>query len=90
MQTWHQLNLGDAMLADSALLAVMAALRESTGPSPLGTAPLAYTSHESEGRLHCELLVYFPPTSTELARRCGGTACPAPSTDALQQMNRLA
>jgi hypothetical protein len=42
-----------------------------------------FMRHESEGRLHCELNVYFPPASAVVARAVDAAACPRPSPDDL-------
>ncbi|MDQ2693115.1 MAG: hypothetical protein M3Y68_13840 [Chloroflexota bacterium] len=44
-----------------------------------------FTRLESEGRLHCELVVYFSPAAAELARKFGASPCerPAPAGLAL-------
>lgn len=38
-----------------------------------------FMRHESEGRLHCEVMVYFSPAAEAIAREAGATPCPAPS-----------
>jgi len=38
-----------------------------------------FVRHESEGRLHCEVHVYFPPAAIEVAEAFGATPCTKPS-----------
>jgi hypothetical protein len=73
---WYRLNLGAADLANAARTAasVDAAWREAGCPASLA----AYTRHESDGRLHCDLVVYFTPDSDLVARELGARPCPDP------------
>lgn len=76
MQSWFVLNAGDAMLAADALDEVRACFARA-GPSARASAVLM--RHESEGRLHCELKLYFPPELAALALGLGATRCAAPA-----------
>lgn len=49
---------------------------------PQGRAAV-YMRHESEGRLHCEVIVYFPPETAALARHFGATPCSEPGPASL-------
>lgn len=73
---WWRLNLGDASLAGPALDALCAQLRPLSRGA--GAAP-AYARHESEGRLHCELVVYLAPAAAALATTLGAAPCAAPA-----------
>jgi hypothetical protein len=42
-----------------------------------------YVRHESEGRLHCEVIIYLSPASSELAREIDARACEKPSMTGL-------
>jgi len=79
MARWHYLNLGDATLAGAALGQIEASFAseygDGGGPDRVGL----YVRHESEGRLHCEVVVYFPPPAFRLARQLGAIACDRPS-----------
>lgn len=37
-----------------------------------------FTRHESEGRLHCELVAYFSPTSVVVAKKFDAEPCVRP------------
>ena len=39
--------------------------------------------HESEGRLHCEVLVYFSPASSQVANAVGAVPCVKPEPHSL-------
>lgn len=74
---WHVANLGDAMLAGTAVDLVRARFAEHGGDSAV------LTRHESDGRLHCELKLYFPPELAALARDFDARPCAQPSADGL-------
>ncbi|MCB1893910.1 MAG: hypothetical protein H6945_01675 [Zoogloeaceae bacterium] len=76
-ERWHVANLGDAMLAGAAVDAVRARFAEHGGDSAV------LMRHESDGRLHCELKLYFPPELAALAREFDTRPCPRPSADGL-------
>ena len=64
---WFAKNLGDAMLATEALdqiRSTYAAVYEEAG-ARLSAA--VFIRHESEGRLHCEVMAYFSPEAFRLA-----------------------
>ncbi|MEZ4266901.1 MAG: hypothetical protein R3F39_11020 [Myxococcota bacterium] len=75
MPPWHMKNLGDASLADAALDAIRA--RFAAQPAPPPTAA-AFFRHQSDGQLHCDVLVYFSPAAAPLALALGATRCPQP------------
>ncbi len=80
MEGWFVLNLGDAMLAGDALDDVRALFERADSAS---RASAVLMRHESEGRLHCELKLYFPPELAALARRVGAGPCAAPAAAGL-------
>lgn len=83
MHAWRVKNLGDAMLADEALehiKALFLATYEKAG-SPDDMA--IYVRHEAEGRLHCEVKLYFTPATHEVAEVVSAKYCPSPSPEGL-------
>ncbi|MCB1906328.1 MAG: hypothetical protein KDH15_03070 [Rhodocyclaceae bacterium] len=74
---WFVANLGDAMLAGTAIDAVRACFAEH------GSVSAVLMRHESDGRLHCELKLYFPPELAALACRLDARPCAPPSADGL-------
>ena len=83
MKNWFSKNLGDAMLAceplgqlEERFLSVYA---EAGSPDDMAV----FIRHESEGRLHCEVKVYFSPASVVVAREVGAKPCQRPSPDNL-------
>jgi len=83
MTTWFYKDLGDAMMADEALNRI----RESFLPvfrSAGNSEELAvFTRNDSEGRLHCEVFVYFSPAAAEVAQLFDALPCEKPLKDGL-------
>jgi hypothetical protein len=79
MESWHYLNLGDAMLAGEALEKIKASFAAEYADGRGANETGLFVRHESEGRLHCEVVVYFPPPAASLARRLGAIPCGQPS-----------
>lgn len=75
---WYRLNLGAADFADAAKERIASQVRSDWEAAGHPHELAAYTRHESEGRLHCELIVYFSPAAANTARRLGATPCAAP------------
>jgi hypothetical protein len=42
-----------------------------------------FTRHETEGRLHCEVIAYFSPSAAGLAELFEAEPCPRPSRSGL-------
>jgi hypothetical protein len=79
MAGWFARNLGDAMLASEALdqiVASYAALYEGVESRQRAAV---FIRHESEGRLHCEVIAYFSPDAFRLAEAFDAVPCGRPS-----------
>jgi hypothetical protein len=65
---WHRLSLGDATLAADDLSKIeteaKAFFEQAGNPSDMAL----FVRHESEQRLHCELVVYYSPKAFPLAK----------------------
>ncbi len=76
--TWFSKNLGDAMLAgiylDDLADSFQQEFTKSHGPKEMAL----FTRHESEGRLHCEVVAYFSPASELIAKQLGAMPCAIP------------
>ncbi len=79
MTNWFCKNLGDALLAGTAIDQIKTlfadAYADSTPPDDLAI----FFRHESEGRLHCEVMVYFSPAAAELAHAVDAVSCTPPT-----------
>ena len=77
--SWYAKDLGDATLADEALArieALFSAAHEAAGrPADMAV----FVRHESAGRLHCTVMVHFPPAAAAVARAVSAVAGPSPS-----------
>lgn len=83
MAAWFAKNLGDAMLACDSLdqiKTLYTALYEAV--DNLRDAAV-FIRHESEGRLHCEVMAYFSPNSFLLAAELDAAPCERPSKQGL-------
>lgn len=78
MNNWYSLGLGDGMLADMPSDEIRAAFVRlfPDGQIPLGAA--VFTRHESEGRLHCEVVAYFSPAAADVAEVFDAEPCQKP------------
>lgn len=83
MKHWFSKNLGDAMLAYDSLdrleELLSSAYTNAGSPNDMAT----FIRHESEGRLHCEVKVYFSPQSFFVAKEVNAKPCEKPSIDGL-------
>jgi hypothetical protein len=78
MKNWLMKNLGDAMLAfdqQEHIKELLLSARKLAGnPDEMA----AFICHESEGRLHCEVKIYFSPMSIAVARAVNAQTCVKP------------
>lgn len=82
VMTWYRLNLGDPLLAselqDSVRRKIEAAETNNGPTEGFGV----FARHENSG-LHCELWLYFSPSTATIAREFGAEPCIAPYRDGL-------
>lgn len=83
MSTWFIKNLGDAMLSGESLEHIKALFVSKYKQTDDSKAWAIFVRHESEGRLHCEVKVYFPPATVVVAQAVGARACMKPSSAGL-------
>ena len=79
MESWYSMSLGDGMMASmpsAEIEEIFLPLFESAG-KPVDMA--VFTRHESEGRLHCEVIAYFSPAAAEVAKAVDAEPCEKPS-----------
>lgn len=83
MNTWHTTNLGDAMLAGESLDAVKALFLAEYEKAGQPKEMAVFVRHESEGRLHCEVRLYFSPSSVMAATAVNVVSCARPAPGGL-------
>ena len=88
MHCWYALALGDALTAHLDIERLRERLTSGRAASPTGADVPVYLHHDSPGRLHCEVTVYFAPDLAELALELGATPCDPPPTSGLQPLLR--
>ncbi|MCX6080870.1 MAG: hypothetical protein NTW32_15190 [Chloroflexi bacterium] len=81
--TWHSKELGDGIWAPSQFAEIEAVFLPvfSSDGKPVKMA--VFTRHESEGRLHCEVVAYFSPAANQVAEIFEAQPCQKPSFSGL-------
>ena len=83
MGGWFVANLGEAPFAAALLEDAKALFLHASEKAHHPPDMALFFRHESEGRLHCELHLYFTPGAASLAQTLGAEPCPVPSPDGL-------
>ena len=83
MGNWFLKNLGDAMLAQDGLDQIEALFQSTYTEAGRPNDMALFIRHESEGRLHCDVLVYFSPAASAVARAVDAKRSARPSRDGL-------
>ncbi len=83
MNCWCRSNLGDPMLAGASLEHIKALFLSEYETVNDSKERALFYRHESEGRLHCEVIVYFPPATVIVAKAVHATPCNKPCSDGL-------
>jgi hypothetical protein len=83
VKNWFSINLGDAMLAAEALECVETKFAAHYHRRETSNDTAIFTRHESEGQLHCDLIIYLSPALAELARELNAKTCKTPSPHSL-------
>jgi hypothetical protein len=81
---WYSKDLGDALMAHVERAQIEAAAQSARKAMPPGGEFALFIRHNSEGRLHCAVTVYFSPGAGPLAQQCGAVRCPRPSRGGLE------
>ena len=83
MKSWFSKNLGDAVLARDEQDRIEKLVEPAGAHGATSGELAAFFRHEAEGRLHCELIVYFSPMTATVARSVGAKPCRRPSPNGL-------
>jgi hypothetical protein len=79
MTGWFAKNLGDAMLATEALDQIQSSYAAIYQGAESRQGAAVFIRHESEGRLHCEVMAYFSPGAFRLAEALDAVPCRRPA-----------
>lgn len=80
---WYRLELGDGLLSAEALDRLRYDFEAWWDGEERPENASAWVRHESEGRLHCETVVYLSPGASGFAARVHAEACPRPGGSGL-------
>ena len=83
MSVWFTINLGDAMLAGESLDHIKTLFLSEYEKAKNANEMAVFIRHESEGRLHCEVKIFFSPASVIVAEAVDAIPCKKPSSDGL-------
>ncbi|HNF94146.1 MAG TPA: hypothetical protein PLQ75_05815 [Anaerolineales bacterium] len=75
---WYSLGLGDGMLAATPSEEIQVYFAKVFSAMGMPPEMAVFTRHESEGRLHCEVVAYFSPKASEVAQAFDAEPCPKP------------
>lgn len=78
MAGWHSRNLGDALMAHAEMERIEQRFRAVYAAAGRPSDMALFIRHVSEGQLHCDVILYFPPTTAELAVWAEAESCPRP------------
>lgn len=80
MTTWYSKDLGDGVLAGSALDEIERSVKAAAEGGHKGVA--AFTRHVS-GDLHCSVMLYLTPMAASIAGEFGADPCASPTRPGL-------
>ncbi len=83
MSVWFSCSLGDALLTGASLEHIKALFLSEYEQAERPETMAVFYRHESEGRLHCEVKVYFSPKTSVVAKAAKAVPCSKPSYDGL-------
>lgn len=83
MTGWFVVNLGDAMLVQDALVDLQHRFDRSYQAAGCPPDMALFMRHVSDGRLHCEVLVYFSPAAADVAVALDAEPCGRPAPEGL-------
>jgi hypothetical protein len=79
MDTWYTKELGDGIMASTPAEEIRQAFQRAVQSEGALPEMAVFTRLESEGRLHCERIVYFSPAARELALAFEAQPCAKPT-----------
>lgn len=88
MSNWFVKNLGEATFAEESLDHIKGLFLSEYEKANRPNDMALFMRHESEGRLHCEVKIYFSPAAHGVANSVQATPCRKPSIDGLEFLAR--
>ncbi len=83
MSTWFKKELGDAIMAAPFLETLKEQFSSIYSAEENSEQAALFVHYDSEGRLHCEVTVYFSPATATLANAVNAEPCKEPYTQGL-------
>jgi hypothetical protein len=81
---WFIKDLGDGLTASEPLDRIEELFRVEHLRAGRPRDMAVFISHQSEGRLHCEVFAYFSPAAAALAKAMDAAPCGRPSPEVLR------
>ena len=78
MKQWHSIGLGDGIMAAEPSEEIQTLFSEIFSANGMPPDMAVFTRHESEGRLHCEVVAYFSPAASGVAQAFDAEPCQMP------------
>lgn len=79
MTPWYAYELGDGQMAPGPAAEITALFGPVFAAAGRPADMAVFTRHESEGRLHCEVIAYFSPAAARVATAVGAEPCERPT-----------
>lgn len=87
MTDWYSKNLGDGLTSSEALKEIEEYFQSQYASAGRPREMAVFIRHESEGRLNCEVMVYFSPASAAVAKVFNADTCVKPSPEGLSLLH---
>ena len=83
MNNWFKKNLGEDVFAEESLDHIKSLFLSEYKKVNCPDDMAIFIRRETEGRLHCEVKIYFSPASAAVAHKVDALPCIKPSSDGL-------
>ncbi len=79
MKSWYSVSLGDGIMAAGQSAEIEARFTQAFAAAGNPAEMAVFTRYESEGRLQCEVMVFFSPTAAGVAQAFDARPCNKPA-----------
>jgi len=83
MDHWYSVSLGDGIMAVTPTIEIEERFQQLFTAAGNPPEMAVFTCSESEGRLHCEVIAYFSPSTVMLADEFDAQPCEKPAREGL-------